>query len=84
MRSPSRGARMRANRKLNRTLTWGVVDRGTWSLFGKNNKGFKGQKCEQCYLKYIMQLCSCRQRIKRKGVSDIYCFLGIRVEDAIC
>lgn len=66
MRSPRRGARMRANRKLNRTLIWGVVDRGTWSLFGKNNKGFKGQKGEQCYLKCIMQLCSCRPRIKRK------------------
>lgn len=74
----------RANRKLNRTLISGRRRSGDTVVTRKNNKGFKGQKGEQCHLKCIMQLCSCREPKKKKGVSDIYCFLGIRVEDAIC
>jgi len=49
----------------------GVVVR---SLYGKNNKGFKVQKSEQCYLKCIVQLCSCRNLKRKRGFGHLLFF----------
>lgn len=68
---PSRGARIR-KQKVKQYPYLGVSQ--TRSLFGKNNKGFKVQKGEQCYSKCIVQLCSCRSLKRKRGFGHLLFF----------
>lgn len=74
MRSCLAGAHECANRKLNRTLISGCRRSEDMVVIRKNNKGFKGQKGEQCHLKCIMQLCSCREPKRKRGFGHLLFF----------